>query len=116
MFPKGNGFHMDIQFALLKEGRKFGCLSIKGRGFADFGFFERRHDGCGRGRSWGRRGRILSSGFLFEGSKAFAKEVILIIKGGECFSFCHNVMERKAGWTGRRDRCVGFSHHTPAWV
>ena len=66
----------------------------------------------------------MGSGFLFEGGKAFAKEVILITKGldfvtkgGEGFGFGHDVMERKAAWTGKReDWRVGFSHHILTWM
>jgi len=49
MFPKSKGFHTDVKLALMKKGGKFGCLSIKGRRFADFGFFERGGGGVGTG-------------------------------------------------------------------
>ena len=103
-FPKSKGFHTDVKLALMKEGRKFRCLSIKGRGFADFRFFER---GGGRGRNRRRRSWLSSGSFILKSSDAFAEELILVTKGlnfvtkgGKGFSFSHNVMERKAGWTG----------------
>jgi len=34
----------------------------------------------------------MGSGFLFESGKMLAKELILVAKGGECFSLCHDVM------------------------
>ena len=121
MFSKSKGFHADVKLALMKKGEKFGCLSIKGRGFADFGFFER---GGGWSRNRRRRSWLSSGSFILKGGEAFAEELILIAEGldlitegGKGFSLCHNVMEWKAvrasTW-GNRNR-VPF-HHTPACV
>jgi len=104
IFPKSDRLYTNVKLTLMKEERKLRCLSIKGGGFTDFGFFEQSRGRC-RGRSWGCR--LRSASFILKGGKTVSKELILvaeglilcteglnlIMEGSKGFSLCHDMMK-----------------------
>ena len=78
IFFEGDRLHTDIQFALMKEGGGFGCLSIEGRLFCDLRYFDRSGRWYWQCRNW-RRGKILGSrSLVLKSSEAVLEDLVFI--------------------------------------